>query len=408
MTDDSNVPAVREQREVALADTDSWVDVVRSVSLLAQQIADTEFVPRGLRGSAPATTAAILYGREVGLPPMTALTMTHVVEGRPSISAEGMRALVYAAGHELEFVETNGALCTMRARRRGADRWTDLTWTLDMARAAGLLNKHNWKAYPRDMLIARCTGALCRMVFPDVIHGFQTIEEVQDTVEPGDLEGEAPAAQGSSRVARKAVARKRTTAGKSAPPALEAGPRPTTPAGPPLPGEAGYDSTETPPGETGAAAPPAAAGETSPGGHQPESDDTGRDSTPAGELEGEGEGAGADAGMGEAPAPDQVAEAEQPRDPNDGKPITRAQQRALMAQFNGFGLTDDSDRDERLNIVSTVVEREVDSTNRLTKAEASTLIDTLARCSDRAALYSLLDTIDRAKAEQSAAEQGEG
>ena len=103
------------------ADTDSWVAVVREVSKLAGRSARREMVPaplcgRGrMSGSTTASTdfapaaarvaAVMLHGRELGLPPMTALAMTHVIEGRVASSAEAQRGLVLQAGHEIEFVE---------------------------------------------------------------------------------------------------------------------------------------------------------------------------------------------------------------------------------------------------------------------------------------------------------------
>jgi hypothetical protein len=54
--------------------------------------------------------------------------------------------------------------------------------------------------------------------------------------------------------------------------------------------------------------------------------------------------------------------------------ITKAQQNAMHAAFNEVGI---SDRDERLAYTATAIGREVASSNELTKAEASTLIDAL-------------------------------
>lgn len=233
MTDDSsssNLPAIRQPaREVARTDTDSWTTVFTEVLELARGIADTEFVPTSLRGSIPATTAAILYGREVGLPPMTALNSTHVIEGRPSLEAQAMRAMILAAGHELEILESTGQVCKMRARRNGAETWSPVVmWTLDMARAAGLLGKKNWDKYPRRMLQARCSSELAELYFPDVIMGFRSIEEMIDSTdenEPRDVET-APVA----RAPRKRAAKRATAPA----PAAE---RPAADPGPPLPGE---------------------------------------------------------------------------------------------------------------------------------------------------------------------------
>ncbi|MEA5054266.1 MAG: hypothetical protein VB093_12590, partial [Propionicimonas sp.] len=87
-------PIAARQSDLRDVATDSWTDVLGDVINLARGIAGTEFVPNGLRGSIEKTSAAILYGRELGLPPMTALGSVHVVEGRAGISAEAMRALI--------------------------------------------------------------------------------------------------------------------------------------------------------------------------------------------------------------------------------------------------------------------------------------------------------------------------
>jgi hypothetical protein len=370
-----NLPMVRQQQaEISRVDTDSWVEVMRPILALAEKVYDTDFVPKGLRGSEAATAAAMLYGREVGLPPMTSLNVTHVVEGKPGISAEGMRAMVYAAGHELEFVETTGAICTMRGRRRGQERWTPLTWTIDMARAAGLTNKSNWKSYPRALLQARCTTELCRMVFPDVIHGFRSVEELEDMSEtdPATPVG-GPAEQATTTVQRRA---RKGVPRKTAAPALSAAPQAPA-AGPPLPGEPGFDESTDQGGASGdgASASVETAGNDSEGAPsaQPEPVDV----------------TDAEALPDEPPADEPPAESPPP----GPRMASRAQMRLLMAQLGDLGV-DPNDREERLLIASQIVGRPVGSFSELTNDDAKKLIDTVGRCRDRAQLMTLLDEID--------------
>ena len=109
--------------------TDSWVASIADVVRLAGYICDTTFVPAGLRGSAPATAATILYGSEIGILPITALQTMHVINGRVGMAAELMRAQVLAAGHELETLESTTALCRMRGRRKGSVTWTECQWS---------------------------------------------------------------------------------------------------------------------------------------------------------------------------------------------------------------------------------------------------------------------------------------
>lgn len=362
-----NLPAVPDpapSREIARNDVDSWAEVMQPVIWLAERIAGTEFVPKSMRNSAPAVTAAILYGREVGLPPMTSLTQTHVIEGKPSMSAEAMRAMVMSQGHELVFDEATGAICRMRARRHGSDHWTELAWTIDAARQAGIAGKDNWKKYPRAMLIARCTADLCRMVFPDVIHGFRSVEEMEDV---GGVEHDAPESPEipgpRAKVTRKRAAAKKTAPAKSAPPPLEAPKdRPDAPEGPPLPGEDGY---EEPAREQASAG-----GETT-------------------EPEGE-------AGEVEDPPADVDDQAEQPpAEPPSPRKASRAQHRMIFARLQELGVAKDDDEERHL-IVSKVAGRGIGSFNDLTVNEAKATIETLARIEDRDALWRLLDEIDAA------------
>lgn len=78
-----------------------------------------------------------------------------------------------------------------------------------------------------------------------------------------------------------------------------------------------------------------------------------------------------------APDPEPEAEAAEAADdtPPELDPITDAQLKALHAAFNGVGI---EDRDARLEYASKIIGREVESSKALTKAEASTLLDTLS------------------------------
>lgn len=184
---------VHTNRAVDLRDraTDSWTDVLDDVITLARGIANTEFVPKGLRGSMEKTSAAILYSRELGLEPLTGLGSVHVIEGKAGISAEMMRALVLRAGHELAIKRSDRSVCEIWGRRKGTEEWTKATFTMDEANQTQvfiskekgwgpLSAKSQWRSWPAEMLLARATTRLVRMIFPDVAHGMRTAEELQD------------------------------------------------------------------------------------------------------------------------------------------------------------------------------------------------------------------------------------
>jgi hypothetical protein len=78
-----------------------WIALVPAAAELAKSVANTDFVPRGMRNNPAAITAAILYGDEIGLGPMQSLAKIAVIDGRPTLAAETQRGLVLQAGHKM-------------------------------------------------------------------------------------------------------------------------------------------------------------------------------------------------------------------------------------------------------------------------------------------------------------------
>lgn len=190
---------------------------------LASRIANTDFVPSALRGKPEAVLACFLTGNELGLPLMTSLTKVHIIDSRPALASETMRALVLRAGHDVWVEEKSTTMVTVGGRRAGSTRDSKVTWTMDDAKRAGLDQRQNWKKYPRAMLTARAMAELCRDVFPDVIGGLYSAEELEDGFiwdeGPGGPEAPAPAPgkKVSSPAARKRLSQKAKAAAAEGP-----------------------------------------------------------------------------------------------------------------------------------------------------------------------------------------------
>ncbi len=154
----------------------------QSVQLTTQQleyIAGTEFVPKGLRGNMPAILACVATGRELGIGDMTALKSIHVIDGRPTFSAELMVLLVRRAGHSISG-KVGADTATVTGTRADNGDTMEVTWTTEMAKRAGLLSKQNWVKYTESMLWARAVSQLCRMLFADCFAGATyTAEELE-------------------------------------------------------------------------------------------------------------------------------------------------------------------------------------------------------------------------------------
>lgn len=170
-----------------------WADSFIATARVSSQLARTAFVPASLRAfrnngrdydadtTAAQITAAILTGRELGMEPMAALRSIHVIQGTPALSALALRALLLSHGHDIVLEEATNTRATIAGRRKGADAWQRITWTMDDAKARNLAGKPNWRSQPRNMLIARATADVARLVAADVLLGVPyVIEELED------------------------------------------------------------------------------------------------------------------------------------------------------------------------------------------------------------------------------------
>ena len=148
----------------------------------AQKIANTPFVPTAFRGKPEAVFAAILYGDELGLGPMQSLNSIHVIEGKPSMSPELMRALVARAGHRLDVKLASNDKVVLWGKRADNGSEATVEWSMKDAQQAGLAGRGAWKTYPRAMLLARATSEICRQIFSACIMGLSYTPEEASSI----------------------------------------------------------------------------------------------------------------------------------------------------------------------------------------------------------------------------------
>lgn len=103
----------------------------------------------------------------------------HIIQGRPALKADAMMARFQQAGGKVKWTKyTDQEVTGVFSHPSGGD--CEITWTVDMAKRIGLATKDNWRNYPRQMLRARVISEGIRTVYPGVIVGEYTPEEVQD------------------------------------------------------------------------------------------------------------------------------------------------------------------------------------------------------------------------------------
>lgn len=365
-------PAVAGPAALAIPgreDIDSWVTVASDVIKLADYICETSFVPKAYRDNPHAVAAAILAGRELGLPPMTALRHVQVVEGSPSLSAEYKRARVLAAGHDLDILELSTTRCRVSGKRRGSGKPPlEITFTIDDAKRAGLVKQRGaWETRPRRMLFARASTEVCDFLFADITNGLPTAELlVEGTVEDA-FEGYAespgqPAIAAAPAAAQRTAQRRRQPAGPAPATGQPAGHEPAAgpvPTSAPTAGTSGASTART---GTADGLPPL-----------PGEDDPVPPTSPA--------------------APEHGSTDSGPTDTDrdaDGS-VTKPQLTKLGAIFTEYGFKNTAaDRELRLGVASTMTGRDLQSSSELSLNEASALIDTLENCGSRDNLMALL------------------
>lgn len=392
--------AVERRVEPPRPRTDDWALVIRPISALAEQVAFTEFVPVALRGKPEAVAAAVLFGRELDMPPMQALQQVHVIEGRPSLSAEHMRAMVLAAGHQLWVTGDSGEATATGRRLLPNGEYTapmSVVWNIRMAQAAGLVNekRKSWLRYPRQMLKARATAELCRDLFPDITHGLAAVEELDDEDAGTPTRGDAPTAK-VSRARKVADSAKATGPAPLPPPRVASDPVAATPASvapaPPLPGEEASGA----PDDSAHAASEEAPAESTPGegtadqaapvnaGHRqcPHISNGVQCTYPAhdGSVLHSYEDDRQDVWKA---AQDATGGPVEENDP----PISPGALRALGAAFGSLGIKDDA---ERHHTTSALLGRKVDSWRTLTRSDADRLFKAIERVKTRDELEELI------------------
>jgi 5'-3' exonuclease len=131
--------------------------------------------------NAQGIAAAIMAGRELGLGAVASLSSIHIIKGKPTMAPQGMLALIMGSGKAEYFdcVETTVHKAVFVTKRVGSKNETRLEFTIQQAQQMALTGKDNWKKQPDVMLRWRCVAALARLVYPDVVLGVYSEDEME-------------------------------------------------------------------------------------------------------------------------------------------------------------------------------------------------------------------------------------
>lgn len=146
---------------------------------MATALYESGLLPRNIN-NAFAALAIIEKGRELGVPPMMALSNINMIEGKPSADAQLIAGLIYRDHGDDALIVTvsTDQIATVQYKRRGWVQHREVSYTMEEARTALLTEKANWKKMPRAMLRARAITTAAHMAFQDTIGGLYSGEEL--------------------------------------------------------------------------------------------------------------------------------------------------------------------------------------------------------------------------------------
>lgn len=138
--------------------------------------------------SAAQAVVKIMYGRELGIGPVTSMNNIFIINGKPAMSAALVAAMIKRSPRndyrvklltdercELEFFE----------KRPGSEEWESVgmsVFTIQDAQRAGLVSRGTvWRQYPRNLLFARALTNGAKFHCPDIFSGrIYTPEEAEE------------------------------------------------------------------------------------------------------------------------------------------------------------------------------------------------------------------------------------
>lgn len=127
--------------------------------------------------------AVLLAGDEMGFAPMVSARSLSFVKNKLTLNAEAQVAVCVrhsAVCLYFRLVESTAEQAVYETMRAGHPEKVLLSYTLEQARKANLLGNGTWGSHPAAMLRARCSSALAKAVYPDLVAGLVDPDEADE------------------------------------------------------------------------------------------------------------------------------------------------------------------------------------------------------------------------------------
>lgn len=171
-----------------------------------QTLIDSKKLPSHLKNVEDAFVIAE-YGRELGFPVIQSFKHIIMIQGTPTLSAKAIGAILrnnnikYTCTEDAVWVYSDGSTSPNSVSKpeignpidrrttiiftRG-DQVETVTYTLLDAKAAGYLDKDNWKRMYKEMAYSRCISKGSNRIAADRLCGLYSVDEIVDSMGAGN------------------------------------------------------------------------------------------------------------------------------------------------------------------------------------------------------------------------------
>lgn len=157
----------------------------------ANYLAESDMVPKQYRGRPGDCLIAMQWGYEIGLKPLQALQSIAAVNGKPNIFGDVGKAMLLAAGCEIDEDDTAIIRATGIARckiTRPGRRPVERTYSIEDAQTAKLWGKEGpWRTNPFRQMAWRAFWFAARDAAADLLRGMSGAEETADMLANKDM-----------------------------------------------------------------------------------------------------------------------------------------------------------------------------------------------------------------------------
>jgi hypothetical protein len=150
-------------------------------------VCKTDLAPKGYRNKPEEATIAIIYGMEIGLPPMASLQNISVVNGTPAVWGDAQLSLVQSSGkyeyHKSNYKGTfpnDDFTAVFECKRIGSREPVIKEFSIADAKKANLWGKAGtWTSHAKVMLSYKARAFALREAFADILKGIHSKEEME-------------------------------------------------------------------------------------------------------------------------------------------------------------------------------------------------------------------------------------